>query len=105
MAGDHITKAPASITYASAIYRETVIAALNNVEVKSADISNAYAQAPVMEKMWTILHFEFGSNARKIAVIVEAWYGSKSAGVAFKSCLASFMESMGYLPWVDQIYG
>ena len=52
MAGGHITKAPAPIIYASVVLRETVriafmIAALNDLEVKSGNILNAYVQASV----------------------------------------------------------
>ena len=44
--GGHTTKAPATITYASVVSRESVriallLAALNNVEVKTEDIENA----------------------------------------------------------------
>ena len=43
MAGGHTTAAPATITYASVVSRETVrisllLAALNDVEVKTVDI-------------------------------------------------------------------
>ena len=55
-AGGHMTNAQATVTYASAISRETVrktlfIAAFNDLEVKSADILNAYVHAPVTEKV------------------------------------------------------
>ena len=54
VAGDHMTNAPATITYASIVSRETVriglmIATLNNIEVTTGDILNAYLQAPVTE--------------------------------------------------------
>ena len=60
VAGGHMTVAPATIMYASIVSIETVrialmIAALNNLEVKSGDILNAYVQAPVTEKVWTTL--------------------------------------------------
>ena len=96
-----MTKAPATITYASAVSRETVrialmIAALNDLEMKLGDILNAYIQAPVTEKVWTTLGPEFGKGAGKTAVIVRALYGLKSEGAAFRSHLARCMESMGY---------
>ena len=60
MAGGHGTKAPATITHASVVFRVRVkialmIAALNHLKVKSADITNACVQVPVTEKMWTML--------------------------------------------------
>ena len=55
VAGGHMTKKPSMITYAS-VCCETVrtaflIVALNDIEVKSEDILNAYAKAPVTEKV------------------------------------------------------
>ena len=53
-----MTKASASITYASVVSRETMrialmIATLNDLEIKLDNILNAYVQAPVTEKVWT----------------------------------------------------
>ena len=47
VAGGHMAKAPAAVTYASVVSRETVrialtIAALNEIEVKCGDVMNAY---------------------------------------------------------------
>ena len=47
VAGGHMTKAPATLTYASVVSRETVrialtIAALNGLQVKCGDVMNAY---------------------------------------------------------------
>ena len=69
-----MTKAPATIMYGSVVFAVTVrialmIAALNYVEVKLGNILNAYVQAPVTEKVWTMLGPEFGKDARKSAVI------------------------------------
>jgi hypothetical protein len=46
VSGGHRTKAPATITYASAVSRETIhiaflMAALNDLEVKVGDVFNA----------------------------------------------------------------
>ena len=56
MANGHRTEAPATITYASVVSRETVrlaptIASLNDLEVKVGDILNAYITSPVKEKI------------------------------------------------------
>ena len=101
VAGDHMTKAPATITYVSVMSRETVriafmIAALNNVEFKLGNILNVYVQAPVTEKVWTTLVPEFSKDTRKTAVIVKALYGLKSARTTCRSNLATCMESLGY---------
>ncbi len=88
MAGGHLTKAPATITYASVVSCETVrlvltFASLNDLEVKVSDVLNAYITAPVKEKVRTILGPEFGLDSGKSDIIVGALYGLKSAGAAF----------------------
>jgi hypothetical protein len=101
VAGGHMTKAPATITYASVVSRETVriallMAALNDLNVKVGDVLNAYITAPITEKVWTVLGPEFCIDAGKSAIIVRALYGLKSTGAAFCAHLASFMHQMGY---------
>ena len=59
---------------------------------------NAYVQALVTEWKWTMLGPKFSKDTRKSAVVVSTLDGLKSAGAAFRSYLASCMESMGYLP-------
>jgi hypothetical protein len=77
VAGGHRTKAPATITYASVVSRETVrlaltIASLNDLKVKVRDVLNAYITTPVKEKAWTILRPKFGHDAGRSAIIVRA---------------------------------
>jgi hypothetical protein len=60
VAGGHQTKAPATITYASVVSRETVrlaltISSLNDLKVRVGDVLNAYITTPVKEKVWTII--------------------------------------------------
>jgi hypothetical protein len=103
VAGGHVTEVPAAMTYASVVGRETVrvaltIAALNELEVKAADIENAYLTAPNKEKIWTVLGPEWGANAGKKALIVRALYGIRSAGAAFRSHLAECFKTLGYQP-------
>jgi hypothetical protein len=88
VAGGHLTKASATITYASVVSRETVrlaltFASLNDLEVKVGDVLNAYITAPVKKKVLSILGPKFGLDSGKSAVIVCALYGLKSAGAAF----------------------
>ena len=82
VAGGHMTQAPATLTYASVVSRELVritltIAALNDLEVKTADIENAYLTAPVTEKIWCVLGPEFGDDAGKRALVIRSLYGLK----------------------------
>jgi hypothetical protein len=103
IAGGHTTDNPRAMTYASVVSRESVrialtLAALNDLDVKMADIENAYLTAPIIEKVWTVLGPEFGDNAGKRALIVRDLYGLKSVGAAFRNHLAEFMKQFGWHP-------
>lgn len=101
VANGNETGAPASLTYASVVSRESVrialtIAALNGLQVKTSDIENAYLTAPTEERLYTVLGPEFGADEGKLSVIVRALYGTKSAGASFRNHLADCMLHLGY---------
>ena len=90
-------------TYASVVSRETVrialtLAALNDLQVKSSDIQNAYLTSPCAESVYTILGPEFGPDEGKYAIITRALYGLNSAGSSFGKHLADCMRTLGYVP-------
>ena len=67
VAGSHTTVAPTTLTYTSVISRESfhialTLATLNDLEVKTSDIQNAYLIAPCLEKIWTTLGSELSPN-------------------------------------------
>jgi hypothetical protein len=75
VAGGNTTYTPYAMTYASVVSRELVRAALtldalNDLDVKMADIENAYLKAPITEKVWTVLGPEFGDGAGKRALML-----------------------------------
>jgi hypothetical protein len=74
------------------------LAALNDLDVKMADIENAYLTAPITEKVWTVFGPEFGDDAGKRALIVRALYGLKSAGADFRNHLDECMNHLGWHP-------
>jgi len=98
------TNPPVSSTYASVVARDTIrilftIAALNDFDIMSADIKNAFVQAPVAEKVYTILGPEFGKERKgKVSIIIRALYGLKSAGASFQKHLADCMRKLHYFP-------
>ena len=101
VANGNETGPPANLTYASVVSRESVrigltLAALNDLEVKTSDIENAYLTAPTDERLYAVLGPEFGEDEGKIAVIVRALYGTKSAGASFRNHLADCMLHLGY---------
>ena len=103
VARGHMTKAPAVMTYASVISRETVhfaltIAALNDLEVKASDVQNAYLTTPCAERIYTRLGPESGPDKHKLVVIVCTLYGLKSAGASFSRHISDCMRTMGFEP-------
>jgi hypothetical protein len=74
------------------------LAALNDLDVKMADIENAYLKAPLTEKVWTVLGPEFGDDAVKRVLIVRAFYGLKYAGAAFRNPLDECITHLGCNP-------
>lgn len=104
VAGGHMIDTPPVLTYASVVSRETVrialtMAALNDLEVFTGDIQNAYLTAPLTsERVWTILGEEFAAigMAGMRVKVVRALYGLKSAGASFRKHLADCMRHLGY---------
>ena len=76
-----------------------LLAALNNLNILSGDIRNAYLNAPCAEKVHVTVGPElFGaSNQGKTAVIVRALYGLKSASSSWRSYLCNtIIDVLGY---------
>jgi hypothetical protein len=99
------TDTPASITYASVVTRESIrigllVAALNDLDIMSADVAGAYLNADCPEKVHIICGPEFGSEYMgRIAVIKKALYGLRSSGFAWRSlCAQTLREHMGFTP-------
>ena len=76
----HRSANPVGCTYAVVVSRDSVCialtyAALNNIDVLSADIQNAYLQAPSSQKHYVICGEAFGlKNVGKVALIRRAFY-------------------------------
>ena len=102
LVGDgHKTDTPAAVTYSSVVSRDSVricllLAALNDLDIKCADIKNAYLTAPNREKVYTWAGPEFGSDEGKPFIIARALYGLKSAGAAFRAFCAEHLDNMGF---------
>ena len=101
VAQGNMTEAPKSMTYLTVVSRESVrvalmLAALNDLQVKSAKIQNAYLTAPTTEKICIRVGAEFGEDSGKLAIVVRALYGLMRSGVAFRNHLADCMSALGY---------
>ena len=99
VAGGHMTEAPNSLTYSSVVSRESVkiaflIAALNDLDVMSCDIGNAYLNASCREKIWFVAGPECGDELNGIPCkLVQALYGLKSSGAAWRALFSAFITN------------
>ena len=101
VAGGHTTTAPSSMTYSSVMSHDSIrlaflIAALNDLDIMSCDLENAYLNAPCREKIWFEGGIECGEDHGKVCIMVRSLYGLKSAGAAFRSSLAQILQDIGY---------
>jgi Reverse transcriptase (RNA-dependent DNA polymerase) len=103
VAGGHMVDTPPFLTYASVVSRDSVriallMAALHDLDVKVADVENAYLTAPTTEKVWTICGPEFGPDEGRKAIICRALYGLKGSGASYRNHIADCMRHLGYEP-------
>ena len=102
VAGGHQTEPPKDITFASVVTRDSIriaflVAALNDLEVLSADISGAYLNANAAEKVYTIAGKEFGAEREgRVVIITRALYGLRSSGKAWRDHMAATLRDHRY---------
>jgi hypothetical protein len=85
-------------TYASVVSQESVrialtLAALNDLDILSADIQGAYLNAPCREKIYVVCGPEFGEYEGRIGVIKKALYGLLSSGAAWHATLVEVLST------------
>ena len=103
VARGHKTEDPTTPTYASIVSRDSVhigflLAALNDLDVLSADGAGAYLNGLCHEKVFTIYGLEFGpENVGKVSIIMKALYGPKTSAYAWQ-------ERLGHTLWEDLHY-
>lgn len=101
VADGHKCETPSFLTYSTVVSRDSVriilmAAALNGLEIKGADIQNAFLSAPNLEKHWIRAGTEFGAEQGKTFIVVRALYGLKSASAAFRSFMAKRLDAIGF---------
>ena len=107
VAGGHLTDTPIDSVYSSvvslrAIRILTFIAELNDLEVWSTDIGNAYLESFTKEKMCIIAGPEFGDRQGHTLLIHRALYGLKSSGLRWSERCADCLRQMGFFPCVAE---
>ena len=104
VAGGHKNKkVPTFTTFSTVASRDSVrliflIAALNDLELLSADIGNAYLNAKCRERVHVRCGAElFGQeHSGKMAVICRALYGLKTSGASWRQHLANEIRNIGF---------
>ena len=101
IAGGHTMEAPASVLYSCVVSCDSIhlaflIAALNDINILSCYLENAYVNAKCHEKIWLEAGIKCGKDAGKVLVIVRALYGLKSAGALWHLELAQLLSDLGY---------
>jgi len=74
------------------------MAALNDLDVMSADIKGAHLNAPCGEKIFTRLGPESGQMQGRLAIIEKALYGLKSSANAWRNHLSESLRELGWRP-------
>ena len=103
VARGNMTETTKEETFASVVSRDTVrlfflLAALNDMELLSCDIQNAYLAAPNKEKVWTEFTDQLGPEYKgRKAIIAKALYGLRSSGRSFRDFLALNLREMGFV--------
>jgi hypothetical protein len=103
VADGHTTEPPASDTYSSVASEESVrlsffLAQLNDLELVTVDITNAYVHANCREKVCAMAGPELGKYEGCVVVLVKALYGLKSSGAAWHSHLSERLRAMQFVP-------
>jgi hypothetical protein len=98
--GGHQTKVPKESTYSSVVSQDSIriaflYAALNDLDILSTDVQNAYLNAPMKEKLYTMAGLEFGlNNVNHPVLIIRALYGLQSSGAHWREHMASTLQDM-----------
>ena len=93
---------PSTLTYSSIASCDSVcigflIAALNELDLLAADVSDASLNALTRERVYTTAGLEFGAKLQgKPVLMVRALYGLKSSGAAWHAHLANTLHELQF---------
>jgi Reverse transcriptase (RNA-dependent DNA polymerase) len=102
VSGGHQTEVPKESVYSSVVSCDSVrlalmLATLNGLSVLSAEVQNAYLNAPTKEKCYCITGPEFGQDkVGRPVLIVQALYGLRSSGARWMDHLAETIRTMRF---------
>lgn len=88
-----------SVSYSTVVARDSVrimllIAALNDLDIVSADVQNVFITAPIKKKYYVIAGPEFGALQGRTMIVVRALYGLREASASFRSFMAKRLDEL-----------
>ena len=103
VAGGHVINATMFESYSSVVQTKSLrlletIALNEGLKIVTADIGNAFIQAPTKEKIWTRCGSEFGDRAGCVAEIQKALYGLSTSARQWSLQLGDTLKSLGFVP-------
>ena len=104
VAGGNFTDQPSEDVYSGVVSLESirllfVLAAMNKLDIWTADIGNAFLCAPTQEKVYIIAGPEFGPDLHgKPLILYKSLYGLRSAPLRFHEHLGYRLKAMGFEP-------
>jgi hypothetical protein len=103
VADGHLTDIPVDSVYSGVVSLRGLrliifLAELNNLELWSTDIGNAYLEAKTLEKVYIIAGPEFKGKEGHILKVYKALYGLRSSGLRWHERLADCLRNIGFVP-------
>ena len=103
VAGGHRTGTPVDSVYSGVVSLQgvrivTFLAELNDMELWSTDVGNAYLESYTKEKVAFIAGPEFGKLAGHTLIVRKAQYGLKSSGKCWHDRLHDVLTDLGFTP-------
>ena len=101
VAGRHLTDTPVDSVYSSVVSLRGIhllafLGKLNEMELWSTNVGNAYLESFMQEKVYIKVGPEFGEIKGHYLLIVKALYGLKLSGLQWCERLADVPRSMGF---------
>ena len=106
VADGHNQDAPDSMTYSSVVSRDSIrimltLAALNSLDLQTADVQNTYLNSNPEERVYFYSRTEFGKDEGKISIVVRSLYGLKGAVNAWVAAISQCMLNLGFTPCIE----
>jgi hypothetical protein len=103
VADGHLTDVPLDSVYSGVVSLGGIrlvafMAELNNLELWSTDIGNAYLEAETQEKLVIIAGPEFGELEGHLLIIQKALYGLRTSGLRWHQRFSAVLNELGFRP-------